>query len=326
MSKYVLNPTKKRFASTYKNLLRRCYPNGSKGKRNFSDPRNAGISKDWLHKKSNFIHWCMSQNPPEYHYLVQIDKNKPYGPDNCTFVPVQEKAKSLPTSHLIEYKGAQFTLSDLIRKHSVVSRAAFMDRLRRGFTIEEALITPSRKKNIPIKELQSLRTDIKIKKLEQTSYRNDLANLRRFLYVSTLAVRQANKKWKLLIKQSSHKAKKLKSAPVAKSFIESCDRASEQMKNYLDLISAAVRYQYKRLFGKFRSDRACTGSLIVCSAMKLLFFIIDQQRSLINSTAVIELEHRVVEDDEPVLDIEIDDSPYYDLFWEMLPKVWPLEA
>ncbi len=243
MTSYKLNPVKRRFASLYKNLMRRCYPSNNQVYMNFgrpyyylgllqqrifklglqdlSNPKNGGMVDEWLYSKNSFIYWCQQQNPPANYCLERIDQNKPYGPDNCHFICPEEKYKNLSNNHWVEYKGERMTFSELIKLYSVVSRAAVLERLQRGFTLEEALTTASRKKNSNYMEKQKINQAKKeAARMIEADYRQKWQEITESVYLISKKVPMLDRNWKMVVK----KANKVE-VGMEKQVVEECNKA-----------------------------------------------------------------------------------------------------
>ena len=242
MTSYKLDPIRRRFASVYKNLMRRCYPYNSQenkdlsrmcsrrgfphrrfnlGLQDLNNPKKGGMVDEWIHLRNNFINWCQTQNPPAGYCLERIDQNKPYGPDNCQFIPSEEKYKNLSNNHWVEYKGERMTFSELIKRYSVVSRAAVLERLKRGLTLEEALTTPSRKKNSNYMEKQKInQAKREAARKTEVEYRHKLQALTESLYFVCQKFYRLDRKWKLVVTRAK------KGEPATRqSIIEECEQA-----------------------------------------------------------------------------------------------------
>jgi hypothetical protein len=286
MTSYKLDPIKRRFASVYKNLMRRCYPYNSQGNKDLSrmcsrrglpdrhfnlglqdlsNPQNGGIVDEWIHSKRNFINWCLAQNPPAGYCLERIDLSKPYGPDNCQFIPPDEKYRKLSTNNWVDYKGERMILSDLIKNYSLVSGAAVRDRLRRGFSLEEALTTPSRKKSKNyIKQLKENKDKKEAARIIEADYRQKWQEITESVYLISKKVSTLDRNWKMVVR----KANKVE-VGMEKQVVEECNKAFWETDPINSEISSLVT-DIGRLFQNWPKLRPWSVTLFLATVMLTL--------------------------------------------------------
>jgi hypothetical protein len=283
MTSYKLNPEKRRFASVYKNLMRRCYPYDTQEKKSLSrmcsrrgfphrrfnlglqdlnNPKNGGMVDEWLRSRNSFIYWCQVQNPPAGYCLERIDLSKPYGPDNCQFIPPNEKYRKLSTNNWVEYKGQRMILSDLIKNHSLVSRAAVQDRLRRGFSLEEALTMPSRKKSKNyIEQLKENKDKKEAARIIEADYRQEWQEITESVYLISKKVSMLDRNWKMVVK----KANKVE-VGMEKQVVEECNKAFWETEPINSEIGSLVT-DIGRLFQNWPKLRPWSVTLFLATVM-----------------------------------------------------------
>ena len=79
--------------------------------------------------------------PPNGLSLERVNNNQGYFPENCRWATRKEQQSNRRVSVLIEYDGLTLTLSEWARRANL-SRSSIKRRLEKGWTIEDALLTP----------------------------------------------------------------------------------------------------------------------------------------------------------------------------------------
>lgn len=75
--------------------------------------------------------------------IDRIDNNGNYCPENCQIITIQEQQHNRETSSFYYLDGKRYTLTQISEKTGI-KRVTLQGRLRRGFSIEEAILTPSK--------------------------------------------------------------------------------------------------------------------------------------------------------------------------------------
>jgi hypothetical protein len=126
--------------TTWLNMKARCYnPN----EKRYIDYGGRGIivCNRWLESFENFI-GDMGDKPAQNFTIERRNYNGNYEPKNCYWLPKDQQSRNKRDNHWIEYEGVNRLLIDWAKdlgvKGSVISR-----RLKRGWSIKDALITPS---------------------------------------------------------------------------------------------------------------------------------------------------------------------------------------
>jgi len=101
--------------------------------------RGVKICDEWL-KFDNFIA-DMGERPSKDHSIDRIDFNANYQPGNCRWVLKKQQQSNKSSNRFITYKGVTKTASELARDYGQKPMNV-LHRLRKGWTVEEALTTP----------------------------------------------------------------------------------------------------------------------------------------------------------------------------------------
>lgn len=132
-------------SSLYKiwgSMIQRCVNPNSGGYENYGG-RGIGVCERW---RKSFVAFKedMGDRPTDQHSLDRIDNNAGYCKENCRWSTKSEQARNTRQNRNFSIDGETLTLAEWCERHSI-KRATVVDRLRRGWGIERALVTPVRK-------------------------------------------------------------------------------------------------------------------------------------------------------------------------------------
>lgn len=128
-------------------MKQRCYYEKADNYANYGG-RGIEVCEEWRNDFQSFYDWAMANgynpNAPQYGCTIdRINPNGNYEPSNCRWVGMIEQANNKSSNHLITYNGEQLTIMEASRKYSISSQALYQ-RIKNGWSAEEALTTPVR--------------------------------------------------------------------------------------------------------------------------------------------------------------------------------------
>lgn len=94
--------------------------------------------------------------PSEHHSIDRIDGSRGYEPGNVRWSDATEQGRNKTNLVMVEWGGEMWNVSDLARAHGM-SPSALHNRLRRGFSVEDAVSVPLKevvKKAHPLVEVK----------------------------------------------------------------------------------------------------------------------------------------------------------------------------
>jgi hypothetical protein len=102
--------------------------------------RGIRVCDRWLSSFSLFYE-DMGKKPSKSHSLDRIDNNLGYSKDNCRWATSHEQGNNTRTNRFIHFNGHSLTIAEWSRKTGI-SRSAISARLKLGWAVSEALLTP----------------------------------------------------------------------------------------------------------------------------------------------------------------------------------------
>jgi len=129
--------------NTWNKMLSRCY-NPEDSHFDYYGGRNIQVCAEWRNNFEKFLH-DMGERA-EGLSLDRINVNGNYEPGNCRWATIQEQNQNRRNSIWLEYRGEKKVLSDWAREVGIL-RSTIQHRLKKGWTIEEALET--KPKDVP---------------------------------------------------------------------------------------------------------------------------------------------------------------------------------
>lgn len=121
--------------SMWQNMKNRCLNKNVPAYKNYGG-RGICICEEWL-DSSNFIDWVLSNGWKENLQIDRIDNNKGYSPDNCRFVNRSQ--------NILNSRKSIGSVAGVCRDMCVDYKLV-KDRLRNGWSFEESISTPKRKR------------------------------------------------------------------------------------------------------------------------------------------------------------------------------------
>lgn len=105
--------------------------------------RGITICPEWENSFEAFRDWAMANGYRDDLTIDRIDTNGPYSPGNCRWATMKEQENNKRNNHLITFEGETHTVTEWAEIKGI-NRQALYSRLKRGWSIERALFSPSR--------------------------------------------------------------------------------------------------------------------------------------------------------------------------------------
>lgn len=128
---------------TWRGMLKRCYQPTATGYANYGG-RGIGVCARWRDSFDAFVA-DVSPRPTPAHSLDRIDNNGDYAPENIRWATKSEQRRNCRQSPVYTIGCVTGTLCEWAAR-SGVPRTTILNRLRRGWSLERALLQPSRLK------------------------------------------------------------------------------------------------------------------------------------------------------------------------------------
>lgn len=141
--------SKTRLHIIWHSMLGRCKYEYTNSYNNYGG-KGIKVCEEWEKDFMNFYNWAMSNGYQENLTLDRIDNNKDYSPENCKWSTKIEQANNRKTNKYLEFKGKIKTRAQWCREYGI-SQTTLYDRLKRGWTIEQALTISTKGVNRKVK-------------------------------------------------------------------------------------------------------------------------------------------------------------------------------
>ena len=138
--------TNTRIFHEWQSMLQRCNnPNNQR----YEDYGGRGIKvcDEWIDNFVSFYEWSMDNGYDEILTLDRKDVDGDYSPDNCRWVTNLEQQSNKRNNRVIECNGEKYILNEWARITGLNAQTIAW-RIDRGWSVEEALYTPSRKQKV----------------------------------------------------------------------------------------------------------------------------------------------------------------------------------
>lgn len=129
--------------SVWRNMRDRCYREKHHAYKDYGG-RGIYVCDEWKDDFTAFRDWSIRSGYKEGLTIERTDNNGPYSPENCIWTTRIEQANNRRANHLITYNGETKTLTQWSREYGH-NYAMVQRRLNRGWTIEDALLIPSKR-------------------------------------------------------------------------------------------------------------------------------------------------------------------------------------
>lgn len=129
-----------RIYKIYCGIKKRCYNINSSNYKIYGG-KGIKMCDIWLQDFMNFHNWAINNGYKENLTIDRIDVNGNYEPNNCRWVDMVTQANNRTKNYNITYKNQTHTASEWAKLYGFKS-STVRARLRKGYTIEEALTIP----------------------------------------------------------------------------------------------------------------------------------------------------------------------------------------
>lgn len=132
---------KTRIYSIWRNMRQRCNnPNASKY--HLYGGKGIQVCSEWQTDFMNFYEWAMDNGYSDELTLDRINGNKDYCPKNCRWATYKQQNNNTTQNHLLTFKGETHSIHEWAEIVGL-SKKCLSERIRRGWTTERALTTPT---------------------------------------------------------------------------------------------------------------------------------------------------------------------------------------
>ena len=143
--------SKTRLHTIWHSMYCRCYYKSTNQYKNYGG-KGIKVCENWKHQEGfiNFYNWAINNGYNETLTLDRIDNTKDYCPENCRWSTSKFQSNHKTNNRILEYNGVEHTLSEWCEIYNI-NIVTFSDRLKRGWTLEQALTIPTKGKFKKIK-------------------------------------------------------------------------------------------------------------------------------------------------------------------------------
>ena len=139
------NMTNTRLYNIWRGMKSRCLnPNNKRHK--FYFDKGITVCDEWKNDFMNFYNWAINNGYRDNLTIDRINNNGNYEPKNCRWATITEQNNNQSNNIRIKYNESEYTLSELSKIYNI-KRATLYDRIKRRWTIDEALNRKVAKRN-----------------------------------------------------------------------------------------------------------------------------------------------------------------------------------
>lgn len=133
-----------RLFSIWQGMKKRCNNSNNQAYKYYG-ARGIHVCGEWINDFSKFYNWSISNGYSDNLTLERIDVNGNYEPKNCKWIPFEDQARNRRDTTHITINGETKRMSEWA-KESPVTTTTIYQRIKDGWTIEDAILTPPHKK------------------------------------------------------------------------------------------------------------------------------------------------------------------------------------
>ena len=135
--------SKSRLYRIWAGIIQRCCNDRERYEWEKYGGRGITVCEEW-HKYEAFRDWALSSGYSDDLTIDRINVNGDYCPDNCRWATVYEQNNNKRTSKYISFNGETGTIREFADRYGLAYSCLYT-RLKLGWSIEDALLIPSRK-------------------------------------------------------------------------------------------------------------------------------------------------------------------------------------
>lgn len=107
--------------------------------------RGITMCDEWKNDFAKFYSWAINNGYTEGLTIDRINNDGNYEPSNCRWATRREQNNNMRKTIIIKYNGKEQTISKWAKEFNL-NRTALYYRIKRGWSVEKALTTPSKSK------------------------------------------------------------------------------------------------------------------------------------------------------------------------------------
>lgn len=134
--------TKTRLHSIWANMIQRCTNIKASGYLDYGG-RGITVCDVWRNDFKEFYDWALVNGYDDTMTIDRIDVNGNYCPDNCRWTTKLKQANNKRNNRMLTFGGSTHTLAEW-SDITGIKQATLFARLKKGWTIERALTTPTK--------------------------------------------------------------------------------------------------------------------------------------------------------------------------------------
>lgn len=138
--------SKSRLYRIWTGMKNRCY-NAKQDNYRYYGMRDITVCAEWRDNFEAFYRWAMSSGYNDKMTLDRVDVDREYSPLNCRWATTQEQSLNRTDNRKITYCGKSQTLKEW-SDETHIAYSCLLYRLNHGWSVDDALTTPSRKQFI----------------------------------------------------------------------------------------------------------------------------------------------------------------------------------
>lgn len=131
--------SKTRLHRIWHSMYCRCYYSSTNQYKNYGG-KGIKVCDEWKHIDGfvNFYNWAINHGYKDNLTLDRIDNSKDYYPENCRWITPKEQSNHKTNNIYYTFNGKTQTGAQWCEEYGIIY-TTFLDRLKRGWTVEQAL-------------------------------------------------------------------------------------------------------------------------------------------------------------------------------------------